>query len=344
MQPWQVWPDFSQAHLHPRSLAPLAAFDHGHSEMRRWRDGAAVVRRQAERDENSSLLERVRRFLEECDTPQGFHCLFEADGGFGGLTHALLTEVRDDYCSAPCLSLALNMHRTPHRATEEPGDAGEVYNLGEERADAARALSDTMALTSLSDLRCCVVPLYDAGGGAAARLYAPRPSLPYHTSAPLAALLECISLPMRTRRPRSSLTSLCHAVGVSAATPLAAAALAMPPPPDGAPPPATSGPEWFVGLTPLQLAPRNVTAMGQFVSVLGQPSGTAACSQHPGSQHPGSQPRLACRPWGQNTATLKPARLLSEGKPPRGAPSYDTSRQTAAALWCLPKAANFSAF
>ena len=87
------YPNPYQAHLHPRSLAPLAAFDHGHSEMLRWRDGAAVVRRQAERDEGSSLVERVRRFLEESDTPQGFHCLFEADGGFGGLTHALLTEV-----------------------------------------------------------------------------------------------------------------------------------------------------------------------------------------------------------------------------------------------------------
>jgi hypothetical protein len=272
----RVWSDYLQAHLHPRSLAPLAAFDHGHSEMLRWRDGAAVVRRQAERDESSSLVERVRRFLEESDTPQGFHCLFEADGGFGGLTHALLTEVRDDYCSAPCLSIALNTHRTVPRRTNTDDGAEEDYNLGEERADAALALCDTMALTSLADLRCCVVPLYDASSSTAARLYSANPNLPYHTSAPLAAMLECISLPVRTRRPRSSLTSLCQAVGTSTSTPLAAAALAMPSPPESELAASPVGPDWFVGLTPLQLAPRTVTAMGQFVSVLGQPNNAAA--------------------------------------------------------------------
>ena len=60
-----------------------------------------------------------------------------------------------------------------------------------------------MALTSLADLRCCVVPLYDASSAssatATARYYTPDPKLPYHTAAPLAALLECVSLPTRTR-------------------------------------------------------------------------------------------------------------------------------------------------
>ena len=65
--------------------------------------------------------------------------------------------------------------------------------------------------------------------------------------------------------------------------PLAAAALAMPPPRDGnlAAPLLSSGPDWFVGLTPLQLSPRNVTAMGQFVSVLGQVSMTSTPYPYP---------------------------------------------------------------
>ena len=78
------------------------------------------------------------------------------------------------------------------------------------------------------------------------------------------------------RRPRSSLTSLCQAVGTSTSTPLAAAALAMPSPPESELAASPVGPDWFVGLTPLQLAPRTVTAMGQFVSVLGQPNNAAA--------------------------------------------------------------------
>ena len=97
----------------------------------------------------------------------------------------------------------------------------------------------------------------------------PRPSLPIY-----AYILEAATL--CNRRPRSSLTSLCQAVGTSTSTPLAAAALAMPSPPDSDLAASPMGPDWFVGLTPLQLAPRNVTAMGQFVSVLGQPNNAAA--------------------------------------------------------------------
>ena len=65
-------------------------------------------------------------------------------------------------------------------------------------------------------------------------------------------------------------------MGTSTSTPLAAAALAMPSPPESELAASPVGPDWFVGLTPLQLAPRTVTAMGQFVSVLGQPNNAAA--------------------------------------------------------------------
>ena len=187
-----------------------------------------------------------------------------------------------------------------------------------------------MALTSLAELRCCVVPLYDASGGKAARLYAPRPSLPYHTSAPLAAMLECISLPLRTQRPRASLTSLCHAVGIHPATPLAAATLALPPPPDASPPSASASPpptsasasgiserDWFVGLAPLQLAPRNVTAMGQFLSVLGQPSGAEARPKSPGlTSHGPTSPGLTSH-------GLTSHDLTSHGRTSPGLTSHD---------------------
>ena len=109
--------------------------------------------------------------------------------------------MRDEYCAAPCLALALNTHRALRPRPTEGGEEAD-YAQGEERADAALALCDSMALTSLAELRCCVVPLYDAAASATAspaRYYTPDPKLPYHTSAPLAALLECVSLPTRTR-------------------------------------------------------------------------------------------------------------------------------------------------
>ena len=258
-----TWSDYLQAHLHPRSLAPLSSHERNWSEMRRWGDGVGVVARQLARDEASSLLERVRRFLEEADAPQGFHLGFDGDGGYGGLAHELLTQVRDEYCSAPCLALSLNMLGDGGGLDDGGGPDAEGGGAeggagagagagssgasgggggggGSERAAHSQALCDALALTSFAELRCCVVPLWSARASLAAAtravpsLLAPRrvdPGLRYHAAALPATLLECATLAARARRPRASLGSIHHALAIAPSAPLAAGALSMPLPP-----------------------------------------------------------------------------------------------------------------
>ena len=78
--------DYLQAPLHPRSLCQLKPHHVGYSALARFPDGACIVDREDEAGiDGVGLVERVRRFLEECDAPQGFVCLYDADGGFGVL-------------------------------------------------------------------------------------------------------------------------------------------------------------------------------------------------------------------------------------------------------------------
>jgi len=250
------------------------------------------------------LFERCRHALEGCDSVQGFQLLLDADSGFGGMGAALLTRIRDDYTRAPCLTLGLGaMARPP----PPPKPDGARPNDARNEAHAyAPALNDALALTAFSDLATAYVPLYgssavrmasDAAAVAAeeAELLCVAPPyvaldrrLRYHTSAPIALLLDCATLPCRAHAPSSSLGSLAATLAPGRATYLAAASLATPLPPDARPPPppyrpadaAWEGPpldpfrfDWFRPLAPLQLAPRCRPAHEQVVSWLGLDGG-----------------------------------------------------------------------
>ena len=99
----ESWSDYLQARLHPRSLGALKPFAHGYSNLARFPDGACLIAKEEDTPGGPELVERCRRFLEECDTLQGIHLLLDADGGYGGAAAALLTQLRDDYTSAPCV-------------------------------------------------------------------------------------------------------------------------------------------------------------------------------------------------------------------------------------------------
>ena len=255
------WSDYLQAELHPRSLAPLRAHTHDFSELAVWPDGeAALARDDAHLDAGGpALLERVRRFLEEADTAQGFHLALDADGGFGGLATSLLTRIRDEQSRAPCLVLAT--------ATGSPGASAEPW-LG--------ALNGALGLTAFADLRASYVPLWGAEAPAALAELRIDPSLRYHTSAPLATWLDAISLTYRARSPRGGLANLLAGLHTRPANPLAAAALALPftPPPARADarapraPAAAAGME-FIGCAPMQRAPHACAAVAQSASWLG---------------------------------------------------------------------------
>ena len=312
-----AWSDYLQARLHPRSLASLRPHEHEYTDFELWGEGVALARAEgADESRGPMLLERVRRFLEECDAPQGFVLAADVNGGFGGLARELLAQIRDDYSTAPCVALAAGTHAgalPTSTAPSSPGKSG-----GDAPLEAAHryrhALHDALALTSFdAELRCTTIPIYGSGAllsaaahaaaGAAAAAAAqtsaaaaaaasgggglpyvvappyvtPRAELSYHAAAPLAALLDGITLPARARRAPASLGELVGALRVREGMHLAAGSLALPPPP---PPHAAGGGidgsgAWFTPCCPLQLPPASAPAYAQRVAWLGAPPAAA---------------------------------------------------------------------
>jgi len=294
------WSDYLQAQLHSRSVAPLRPHSHNFSQLELWSEGESLMRREeaALDGDSPALLERTRRFLEECDKPQGFLLLADVDGAFGGLGSALLTRIRDEMSAAPCLALGLGTcpapqpHSQPHTAC-------------------VAALNDALALTAFGELRSCYVPL--VGHASAADPPRPplvRPASPsaarpcrYTTSALPAAWLDVVTLPLRTRgESRGGLTRLLGGLQVAPRFHLGSPVLGLPlPPPTLGEVEPTGRRAWSLPsggvfsptallcpLAPWQLPPLRAIAFSQSVSCLGfPPQPLAAVSVIP--------PLLPCR-------------------------------------------------
>lgn len=54
------------------------------------------------------MEERVRFFMEECDSPQGFQIFTDIHDGFGGFTSMLQQALQDEYSKKSILTLALS--------------------------------------------------------------------------------------------------------------------------------------------------------------------------------------------------------------------------------------------
>ena len=321
----ESWSDFLQTRLHERSLAKLKAHTHGYSTLARFPDGACIVEKEEDTPDGPGLVERVRRYLEECDTLQGFHLLLDADSGFGGTALALMTQIRDDYSRAPCLALGLGTLTRPKR-TSEHGSAVESGTSTVEPYGShsyVPALNDALSLTGFADLSCSYVPLYGStalraaighptatsvsaatsatdaavpadmmaalglavSSGARDPLYdshpvvhappmiTPTDELRYHTSAPVATLLEAVTLPYRTRCPRGSLHSLTSSLAFRQGQHLATAVLGLPMPTELT---LAASRGWLTPLLPFQRRPHTVRAFEQWSCFLGQDGGGRA--------------------------------------------------------------------
>ena len=300
----KYWSDYLQAHLHSRSVAPLKPHTHGFSTLARFPDGQCIVEREEDCADGAGLVERVRRFLEECDALQGFHFLLDADSGFGGTACALLTQIRDDYSRAPCLALGLGTLNRPKSsgatasstaATEQSAVAsvgGDHGGLGAHSY--VPALNDALSLTAFAELNASYVPLYGSAGlravldaaptadnyggtapvepplASAPPLLEPRSDLRYHTAAPLAAWLDVTTLSYRARSPAGDLNGLVRTLTPRGGMHVSTALLGLPMPSDAE---LLLRQGWMAPLLPLQQSPFECRAYEQHISWLGHAGG-----------------------------------------------------------------------
>ena len=78
----RYWSDFLKAQTHEKTMNLLEGYWEGVLPFDSYGDGRAALQESWERRE--AVTDRVRYFLEGCDSPQGMHCIADVSGGFAG--------------------------------------------------------------------------------------------------------------------------------------------------------------------------------------------------------------------------------------------------------------------
>ncbi|TPX32574.1 hypothetical protein SeMB42_g07598 [Synchytrium endobioticum] len=186
-----VWSDFSKLVYHPKSIAQLSMYSHENdiSPFALFGQGRDVWKN---RDFREDIIDdRIRFFLEDSDSLQGFQILTNTNDGFGGLASCVMDAILDDMPKASLMTYGISEARDPI-----------VDNVKDYKTRMWENVNQMMCLKYLKDASSVYIPVcsplpseLDPNGWS--KHLRPKFHLPYHTSAYLASLIETASLLFR---------------------------------------------------------------------------------------------------------------------------------------------------
>jgi hypothetical protein len=144
------WSDYLKVHVSHRNLSLLPGLHAGVAAFDWYSQGAAWLGRSMDRREDA--LDRVRWFVEECDTLQGFQCMAETDSAWAGFAAEVLTSINDEYDRTPVFTVGLEPFRNTRGEPVRSGEAGAVSVCVS--VSAASVAYDTIVLRSLCLCLC----------------------------------------------------------------------------------------------------------------------------------------------------------------------------------------------
>ncbi|KAJ3301529.1 hypothetical protein HDV03_000705 [Kappamyces sp. JEL0829] len=211
----RYWSDFNSAYYHPHSLLELNQYVAGDetNQFRFYNQGKEVF---SDGDFQDDLMDsRIRKFMEECDSAQGFQILVDADSGFSGLGSSVVEELRQNYDKKTILVFSLaNASRATSRLAR---------------------VNRALLMKSMQENNVLYVPLHtpcpdDLNPAGWSSLLSPRFDTLYQSSGYLCSAIESITLPTRLKataqkRDLAELQDLMDYQGSSTA----ALALGLPP-------------------------------------------------------------------------------------------------------------------
>lgn len=199
----QVWSDFLNIHLHPKSVNIINEFSHGSTEQPFdvYGCGYQTI---SETDTWTEAEDRLHFFTEECDQLQGFQILVDTHDAFSGVATTVLEYLGDDFPSKSILTF---------------GTSPAVFPDPEHNSQ--HILNTVLSYNKVSSLSSLFIPL---SLNSSAWLSKPnthisyrkfpnaiyKPHLNYHTSAILAACLENSTLPYRLCKKNGHMKDITH--------------------------------------------------------------------------------------------------------------------------------------
>ncbi|EFA05270.1 protein misato [Tribolium castaneum] len=180
----RVWSDFLYTRFHPRTVNTVQEYQHDNENtpFDIFPLGANLWKKDQFSEDFS---DKIRNYIEECNSFQGFHILCDSTDAFAGITVSCLEHLNDDYDTKPVLGFPLVQPST----------------------NPIHLLNLALCFDGFAEHSSLFVPL--TSKPPQFNYIAPNPDLKYHTSAILAATLDTLSLNYRLKSAKNTLIDVC---------------------------------------------------------------------------------------------------------------------------------------
>jgi Tubulin domain len=121
----KVWSDFKAVYLHPKSYMEISTHTHNdvNNQFTTYTRGKSVYN---ELNMASEMMEdRIRKFMEEADSAQGFKVIADVNDAFSGFTSQVVQDLKDDYDKKSCF--VFGIHAPVH--CEEAPEARKIREV-----------------------------------------------------------------------------------------------------------------------------------------------------------------------------------------------------------------------
>ncbi|CAK1604440.1 unnamed protein product [Parnassius mnemosyne] len=203
-----TWTDYLYTRLHSRSINIIKDYQHGNENVSfdLYHTGKSIW----EQEFGETFSDKIRKYVEECDSMQGFQVNFDCTDGFSGLALSSIEHLVDEY-SKPILAhpIIASYFSDNNPTTQEERDISNIK-------DTIRLVNIAFSIEELSQHATFFVPLCtgDKGwrkpGNVRAFEYLNYNSeLYYHSSAILASAIDTLSQKYRHKSNFYTLSDVC---------------------------------------------------------------------------------------------------------------------------------------
>ncbi|XP_044261356.1 protein misato [Tribolium madens] len=180
----QVWSDFLYTRFHPRTVNIIQ--EHQHNNENTPFDIFPLGANLWKKDQFSEdFSDKIRNYIEECNSFQGFHTLCDSSDAFAGITVSCLEHLNDEYNTKPILG----------------------FPILQPSANPIHLLNLALCFDGLAEHSSLFVPL--SSNPPQFNFLSLKPDFPYHTSAILASTLDTLSLNYRLKNSKNTLIDIC---------------------------------------------------------------------------------------------------------------------------------------
>ncbi|KAI8823109.1 Misato segment II tubulin-like domain-containing protein [Fimicolochytrium jonesii] len=213
-----VWSDYNKIYYHPKSLLEVPHYIHDDDQnpFSVWTQGLDVMTDAEFRDE--CFDERLRFFVEECDSLQGFNILADAEDGFSGIAGSFLNHLSEEFPKKA--SITFGIHKPPS-----------VFDT--EKSRYVASANSALLLNTAARTSSLYVPIYapsraNVPAGDWSRYVKNDLSTPYQWSAYLSVAIETALLPVRIKKTSLQVADIANIVNGGSSRTVATLSAAVP--------------------------------------------------------------------------------------------------------------------